>query len=776
LSLYLAFLSIQLMGDRIAGVVIIELEKMDDRIRGLILKFCGFLALFLCVYLLGVPGKPAFAHASLELYGTFHAMGIIVTIDASDDPNANSTAQVEYRESGQGLYRQGFPLTRVAETRFVGSLFWLAPGVAYEVRVTFSDPDTDPLDGVLLQSSSATRVEINIPAASHSYYVSPTGSGVDCSLIAPCALAEGLDRVQAGEEVVLRGGVYYQGDLYVPRSGGEAAPIVIRGYPNETAILDGDDPATFVWVDQGSGIYRTTVNVADTFLVTANGERLLPYRSLADLQNLVWGVPGFFIDGTALSVRLAGNADPNSSTMVVSRFGNAFTVEQDYIYFLNLTFRQYGVGECCPKALYFNNADNNLVQGCTFVVNNLGIGFKRDSQRNVIQDNLFYDTIFHWPWDAFYAGQVPYGGGGIRLYDPMDGRGTIIRRNTFHDLFDGFGACPESTSAVTNETDVYENLVYNAGDDGMETDGRCSNVRIWGNTFHDVLMGISLAPVYDGPVYAIRNLVYRTGAGNNDYTGSPFKFNSGYDPSGSMYLFHNTSDAALTDPRSNGLYIKSPGAWDMIYARNNIWAGTDYALENYNTSQPVDLDYDNLWNDSANDLVRWENVRYATLAAFTTATGQEMHGMNSDPAFSDPGNGDYTLVSTSGLIDAGALLPGINADYSGRAPDLGAFEFTPALLLHGRVGNQTITLDWAVDQELPAGSSWRIDYIGPPGDQPSPITNLPVSTHSYKLTGLANGAWYDLTLSAILEEAPILSGAIRLMPTDQIFYLPIMVR
>ena len=151
--------------------------------------------------------------------------------------------------------------------------------------------------------------------------------------------------------------------------------------------------------------------------------------------------------------------------------------------------------------------------------------------------------------------------GGIRFYGPTDGRGNIIRDNTFHDYFDGFGACPEFSSAVTNETDVYENLVYHAGDDGMETDGQCSNVRIWNNTFHDVLVGISLAPVYTGPVYAIRNLIYNTGAGNSDYPGSPFKFNSGYDQSGPMYLFHNTADAAL--PGSSGLDIKSPGIVDF---------------------------------------------------------------------------------------------------------------------------------------------------------------------------------------------------------------------
>ena len=162
-------------------------------------------------------------------------------------------------------------------------------------------------------------------------------------------------------------------------------------------------------------------------------------------------------------------------------------MEQNFIYFLNLTFRHYGLGSYA-KAIYFNNASDNLVQGCTFAVNDLGIGLKRDSHRNVIQDNTFYDTDFDWPWDAVKAGSG-LETGGIRFYDPATGRGNVIRRNTFHDYFDGFGVCPDATAGVTNETDVYENLVYNAGDDGMETDGQCSNVRIWGNTFHDVLIG-----------------------------------------------------------------------------------------------------------------------------------------------------------------------------------------------------------------------------------------------------------------------------------------------
>jgi len=635
----------------------------------------AFLILFLLIGFLLLPLPPAHAAASLELYSTFHTMGVIVTIAGTDDPDSDATASVTYRLSGSGAYRQGFPLSRVAGTRFVGSLFWLEPGTAYDVRVTFNDPDGGPLNGTTVQNTASTRTEVTIPVPSHSYYVSPMGSGTACTQVAPCPLTYGLNQAGPGEEVVLRGGTYYWNSFSLPRSGSAGAPIVIRGYPGETGILDGADPLTFTWKVYGGGVYYTTINVANPHLVLANSQRLFPYDNLTDLQNLSRGnTPGFYASGTTLYVHLAGDANPNTAMMVVSRYGNAFHVQQDYVYFLNLTFRHYGQGDY-PKAIYFDDASDNLVQGCTFASNDLGIGIKYGSHRNVIQDNEFHDTIFDWPWaDIKEVGGLE--DGGVTFYDPATGRGTVIRRNIFHDDFDGLHVCPEETAGVTNETDVYENLIYNMGDDGLETDGQCSNVRIWSNTFHDVLMGISLAPVYDGPVYAIRNLIYRTGAGNNDYTGSPFKFNSGYAQSGPMYLFHNTADAAL--PGNHGLDIREPGTWELIYARNNIWAGTEYALSNANPSQPLDLDYDDLYTTLAGELVWWDGLsdpHLNTLAEFQAATGQEPHGLSVEPGLADVAHGDYTLDPTSDLIDAGVVIPGINDDYVGVAPDMGAYEY-----------------------------------------------------------------------------------------------------
>ena len=168
--------------------------------------------------------------------------------------------------------------------------------------------------------------------------------------------------------------------------------------------------------------------------------------------------------------------------------------------------------------------------------------------------------------------------------------------------------------------------------------------------------------------------IYRTGVGNNSYSGSPFKFNSGYSQSGPMYLFHNTCDAVLAG--NNGLYIKAPGSWSLIFSRNNVWVGTAYVIENYNALQPVDFDYDNLWRETSGSLVRWDNVNYASLAAFTAAVGHEVHGKSANPGFCDPANGDYALKPDSQLIDAGVVIPGINdTRFSGSYPDMGAYEF-----------------------------------------------------------------------------------------------------
>ena len=209
--------------------------------------------------LLSLPAPPAQAEALMELYGNFHAMGITITLAAGDDPDSDASAQIEYR-TGLAPFQAGFPLARVADTRFVGSLFWLEAGTAYDVRVVFSDPDGGPLDGAIVSGSAFTRPETAIPPAEDTFYASASGDGTACSLVTPCTLVEALNQAQAGDQVMLRGGVYYAGQITLPRSGAEGAPIVIRSYPGETAALDGGDPRSYSWQGLGDGLYHTSVD------------------------------------------------------------------------------------------------------------------------------------------------------------------------------------------------------------------------------------------------------------------------------------------------------------------------------------------------------------------------------------------------------------------------------------------------------------------------------------------------------------------------------------
>jgi hypothetical protein len=75
-----------------------------------------------------------------------------------------------------------------------------------------------------------------------------------------------------------------------------------------------------------------------------------------------------------------------------------------------------------------------------------------------------------------------------------------------------------------------------------------------------------------------------------------------------------------------------------------------------------------------------------------------------------------------------------------------------------------------VNINLPPTTTWTIDYIGLPGDQPSPITDLPADTRLFALTGLTNYTWYTITLAT---DPPWLTDTVTMMPTDLIIYLPI---
>ena len=96
--------------------------------------------------------------------------------------------------------------------------------------------------------------------------------------------------------------------------------------------------------------------------------------------------------------------------------------------------------------------------------------------------------------------------------------------------------------------------------------------------------------------------------------------------------------------------------------------------------------------------------------------------------------------------------------------------------LSGAPGERAIHLSWRVYTTLPP-LTWRINYDGPTGEQPSPVTGLPGPNRAYTLTGLTNYTGYIVTLTAMYGSTSLLaSNTVMVTPTGPFTYLPLVLK
>lgn len=142
---------------------------------------------------------------------------------------------------------------------------------------------------------------------------------------------------------------------------------------------------------------------------------------------------------------------------------------------------------------------------------------------------------------------------------------------------------------------------------------------------------------------------------------------------------------------------------------------------------------------------------------------------------------DFQLRSGSVAIDAGLPLAEVFHDRNGSARpqgdawDVGAYELLPRLNLHGSANDRTVYLHWEVNTSLPVTTTWHIAYDTDPASSLLTVTIPSSATREYVLTNLTNYSWYSITLTAV-GPTPPLSDTIRIMPTDQLVYLPLVFR
>ncbi|HEY5911966.1 MAG TPA: right-handed parallel beta-helix repeat-containing protein [Verrucomicrobiae bacterium] len=683
------------------------------------------LALLACAFL------PAKAQTTRTV-ATYHNVGMCVEFNTAPPPSA--TISMSIKEDGvAGDYREIHPLSQIASNQFAGSAFGLKPDTSYAIRLVSTAFASN------LVVSVRTRSEVLSQATNGVYHVAPGGDDAQDGRSQPTAfrtLRHALEVVMAGEKILLHGGRYQEGDTEVyPGSGGEAEgkpgqPITIESAPGEQAILDGTDPG-FVpqWelFDQPHGVYRTASS-RQPYHAYLNGGHLYHFGHLDDLRTNRWNqMSGFYADGANFYVRLPEGEPPGTNYVSIPRFTYGLSlVLVGHYQIRRLEFSHYGY-ERDPAGLVLDGSSSNQVESCSFHHTGTGVSLRRDAIYNTIQQCTFnewpVDTIM---WDAIKQGEPygsePYETGGV-VISGEHGReyANVIRSNRFEHVFDGAHIFADEPPWPTANVDFHDNLVLNCGDDGIETDGLGSNCRIYNNVFSNFLTGISVAPAAPGPTYIFRNVLLRwrtvpsSESDDGRFHGYPIKLNHQMrqDPwTQWVYLYHNT---CVTDqPDLDGFVFSYYWwYWTNIVSRNNIYSGTRYALVNVDLACPIDFDYDDLFTSDSSRFVYWYGTDYASLAQFTQGTAQEGHGLALDPRFLSPGN--TRLRSDSPLIDCGLRIPGVNDNFLGSAPDIGAFEASSAPMALSLVyANGVVETTWTVAP----GSSWQLEFspgLVPPG-------------------------------------------------------------
>ena len=600
---------------------------------------------------------------------TFHNAGFEWEITGDD--NRNAEVRVWYRQAGGSDWRAAQPLLRIGDEKvwrakefleywtprmFAGSLFDLEPGTRYECRFEMTDPD-----GVEGARSTTVMIETRLP---------------------PRPSSEGR---------VLH--------VYPPNHEGP------KEEPSFTGLLQ-------AYYGPGLGdwdVVRTRpVSAGDTILVHAGLYQADRRDYVNPHQIPFFGSYVLTRDGTAenpITIKAAGDGE------VIFDGDNVFklfdVMAADHHLFEGITVRNAEI------AFYAGLKDvlgcsGLTVQNCR--IEDVGIGVHTEwagSKHFYIADNVMIGRDDHYRLNG-WNGMTTYGASPVNSYYGVKvyGQGHVICHNKVSFFHDGicvstYGLPEPELDEKCVSIDIYNNDIYLSVDDFIETDGGVHNIRVLRNRgFNAAHHGLSAQPMFGGPVYFIRNLVYHVPFGGAIKTG-------GANPAG-VLVYHNTF---VAETAATGI--------SNAHYRNNLFLGRDHPdkplFRQKNYTRYSTMDYNGYRPHQLGDLIAWamptDALRsyesplpyrsFSSLAAFRSATGQERHGIEIDESIFErmrlpdyrrphkpyqPEAIDFRLRKGAAAVDAGLILPNINDGYTGRAPDLGAIERGEDAVIYGPRG------------------------------------------------------------------------------------------
>jgi hypothetical protein len=266
----------------------------------------------------------------------------------------------------------------------------------------------------------------------------------------------------------------------------------------------------------------------------------------------------------------------------------------------------------------------------------------------------------------------------------VTGPGHVIANNSVRGFRDGISFMEDAGAVDQYSIDVLDNTIAESADDGIEADFCAHNCRIVGNRLVNSFIAFSSQPGLGGPTYFLRNEAYSV-------VHVPFKL---YRGSRGDVLLHNT-----VVKHGDGFNAYPGTPIRALYARNNLFLGGaagSFAGFSSGSGRVVDLadldttssslDYNGYGTQLAEFRGRIGASGFTGLAQLRSLTS-EAHAVQLGydsfaSAVAYPADPTQVLLApaldlaeNAPAVDAGIALPGINDDYAGAAPDLGAREF-----------------------------------------------------------------------------------------------------
>ncbi|MBY0506203.1 MAG: hypothetical protein K2X03_19960 [Bryobacteraceae bacterium] len=612
-----------------------------------------------------VPGRFHVEHPTL------HNLGFEWPI--TGDANRNATVAVQYRETGQSQWRNALPLLRIGGENvyrrrenldytvpdgFAGSILNVKEGTEYECKFVLTDPD-----GVKGNTTETVKVK-----------------------------TRSEPKPYAGGRVL---------HVYPPDYEGK------REEPSFTGLLHAYYGAG---LGDWSVVWERRAQPGDTILVHVGMYRSERLSYVDPLMAPFDGVMSLTLKGTPekpITIKAAGDGEPVFDGDYGSRMLDVMASRYHIID--GITFRNVDTAIFAGSKEVLG-AVGLTVRNCRF--ENVGFGVWTEyagSSDFYIADNLFLGRddrfrLIGWggasrsPGSPGYKAPGDYGSHQMKSYYAIKvyGPGHVIARNAiayYHDAIgiSTYGTPEKDPDLRASSIDIHNNDLHMFGDDYIETDGGVHNIRVYNNRgINSAHGGYSSQPIFGGPAYFIRNILYHTPSG------TAFKFSG--KPAG-LFVYHNTiigenivGDASSNMHFRNNLYLgrDEPGRGILRLANATGNNTTDY--NGYRPNRDVKDQYTYFAPPAGQRIYEpapeaWK--RFATLAEYKAGTGQEAHSIEVDfdifenlkapdqrkrHAVYHAMDLNFKLKPNSKAVDAGVVLPTVNEDFAGRAPDLGALE------------------------------------------------------------------------------------------------------